>query len=995
MNHSTGYGPRILVKSFDGDANNYDIWEDSFMATLRILNLHLAFEKYADERPDAFNLTRAKQTVYDYLTNCLDRVSHGLIKREAKDDGVKALKLLRRHYLRETQHRIYGLWRSFINSRMEERDAASYLASIDETVAALKEAGETISDGLMVVCTLDGLSRNFVSFVDIANQRNPPYKYEELKIALLSHEDRFKDTNGTESVMVLRPNSNGARPNSSGTRPKNNVFSGRPNSDSRSTCFKCGNPGHFASNCNKNYVRPNVNDGKSSFKATRPNSGKWCNFHRSRTHNTEDCKVASKKSSNFVKSADDNSNIIEDNYTFHVRYSDKPRDQVENTVLGLGHKLDSDLLLVDSGCTSHIETDKPKFVTFQESFKPQDHCIELADGQKQQGVVQGIGNVKDSILDEHGNSKNILLKDTLYIPGFKQGILSVWKTVQSGHSITFSPNGSTLTTCDGRVFNIIEKNKLFYLSRGKCDGSTVDIDKLNKVHVEEGKHTLEDWHRILGHCNVADILKLETNVDGMSITNKDKFNCDTCILGKMTQYRNRNPDSKATQRLELVHCDIVGPIEPIALGGFKYGLSFVDDYSGVIKVYLLKSKCDTVTAMRRYLADTAHYGNIKRLRCDNGSEFTSKVFKALMTENKIKQEFSSPYSPHQNGTAERSHRSIFDMARCMLIEAQLPKSMWSYAVKTACFVRNRCYNPRTGKTPVELLTGRRPNLSKMNIFGTKCFAYVQDKKKLDPRSKQGIFVGYDDQSPAYLVYFSDSQTVKRVRCVQFVNSSYKDIETINVDRDLGEDILIDLTNGEKSTNEAVTATPLADNDESSIPDTNGSSTDEDIDGTSTQNVVQEERKYQRRERNRPQYLSDYAVGDEIDDYINVTHTSVIHHCYRMSHIPLPVTYADAINSPDSAQWKKAMDEEIHSLKVNDTYELTTLPDDRTAVGGRWVFQIKSGPNGEEKFKARFVAKGYSQIKDIDYSETFAPTAKMTSVRMLLHLAVEKDLEVHV
>ena len=60
---STGYGPRINVKTFDGDAKNYDIWEDSFMATLRILNLHLAFDRYIDDRPVDFNLTKAKQTV--------------------------------------------------------------------------------------------------------------------------------------------------------------------------------------------------------------------------------------------------------------------------------------------------------------------------------------------------------------------------------------------------------------------------------------------------------------------------------------------------------------------------------------------------------------------------------------------------------------------------------------------------------------------------------------------------------------------------------------------------------------------------------------------------------------------------------------------------------------------------------------------------------------------------------------------------------------------
>jgi len=99
-------------------------------------------------------------------------------------------------------------------------------------------------------------------------------------------------------------------------------------------------------------------------------------------------------------------------------------------------------------------------------------------------------------------------------------------------------------------------------------------------------------------------------------------------------------------------------------------------------------------------------------------------------------------------------------------------------------------------------------------------------------------------------------------------------------------------------------------------------------------------------------------------------------------------------SQEGPQWKKAMDEEISSLQDNDTYELTTLPETRTAVGGRWVYQVKPGPNGKEKFKARYVAKGYSQVKNIDYRETFAPTARMSTLRALLDVAVQKDMVIH-
>ena len=103
------------------------------------------------------------------------------------------------------------------------------------------------------------------------------------------------------------------------------------------------------------------------------------------------------------------------------------------------------------------------------------------------------------------------------------------------------------------------------------------------------------------------------------------------------------------------------------------------------------------------------------------------------------------------------------MARCLLLEAQLSKELWAYAVMASAYIRNRCYNPRTGKKPYEALTGRKPDLSKMHTFATTCYAYVQSTNKLDARSEKGLFVEYDKGSPAYLVYFPASRVVKRVK----------------------------------------------------------------------------------------------------------------------------------------------------------------------------------------------------------------------------------------
>ena len=93
------------------------------------------------------------------------------------------------------------------------------------------------------------------------------------------------------------------------------------------------------------------------------------------------------------------------------------------------------------------------------------------------------------------------------------------------------------------------------------------------------------------------------------------------------------------------------------------------------------------------------------------------------------------------------------------------------------FYRNRCFNNCTGQTPYFLLTGRKPNLNKMNIFGTVCYGYINDyKKKLDARSRCGIFVGFDKNSSSYLIYYPDDKTVKKHRMVTFTDLFIKDMK---------------------------------------------------------------------------------------------------------------------------------------------------------------------------------------------------------------------------
>ena len=140
----------------------------------------------------------------------------------------------------------------------------------------------------------------------------------------------------------------------------------------------------------------------------------------------------------------------------------------------------------------------------------------------------------------------------------------------------------------------------------------------------------------------------------------------TCVLRVKwlnTGNRNHSADKKATAPLELVHSDLAGPVSPASIEGCKYSIVFVDDYSGATFLYFLRNKSDATKATAKFLADMTPYGCVKCLRTDQGTEYTCREFQDLMMKNKIAHEMSAPYSAHQNGTAERAWRSLFEMGR--------------------------------------------------------------------------------------------------------------------------------------------------------------------------------------------------------------------------------------------------------------------------------------------------------------------------------------------
>jgi transposase InsO family protein len=181
---------------------------------------------------------------------------------------------------------------------------------------------------------------------------------------------------------------------------------------------------------------------------------------------------------------------------------------------------------------------------------------------------------------------------------------------------------------------------------------------------------------------------------------------------------------KTDRPLELLHMDLFGSIAYISIGGSKYCLVIMGDYSRFTWVFFLQEKSQTQETLKRFLRRAQNeFGlRIKKNRSDNGMEFKNSQIEGFLEEEGIKHEFFSPYTPQQNAVVERKNRTLLDMTRAMLDEYKTPDRFWAEAINTACYSINRLYIHRIlKKTSYELLTGKKPNVSYFRVFGSKCF----------------------------------------------------------------------------------------------------------------------------------------------------------------------------------------------------------------------------------------------------------------------------------
>ena len=170
---------------------------------------------------------------------------------------------------------------------------------------------------------------------------------------------------------------------------------------------------------------------------------------------------------------------------------------------------------------------------------------------------------------------------------------------------------------------------------------------------------------------------------------------------------------------------------------------------------------------------------IKIVRSDRGGKYYGRYtedgkalgsFAKYLQEHGIVAQYTMPGSPDQNGVAERRNRKLLDMVRSMLSSSNLPKSLWTEALKTTVYILNRVPTKAVPKTPFELWKGWKPSLRHMRVWGcpSEVRIYNPQEKKLDPRTISGYFIGYAERSKGYRFYCPSHST----RIVESRNQSF-------------------------------------------------------------------------------------------------------------------------------------------------------------------------------------------------------------------------------
>ena len=935
--------------------------------------------------------TAAARTTHTLLFAALSPPVRQHVRQVPRTDPYQVWAMLHSLFERETALSTRQRLARFLQIRMlDTENIQQFYTRVLNSAQDLRERNEAINESMLVNAIYGGLPKSF-NQVQVVLEQDETLSILQIVERLRDFEEKTQDQGagdnaGASDAFTARHQdarqgqATSAHLQGRGTEICKNFTKGRchrgaschykhvqvprafqeKGEQGARACENCGQVGHATGNC----TRPKV----KCYSCGRP--GHLAKFCRSKQPRAQDQAGVSHNSAATATTT-------EEAWVFSASAQDE--------------------WIVDSGATRHMVKDGGAL----SNVRPTLTQLHLADGTTR--TITQVGNME---LRCNGGGTPLLLKNVLLAPMLSKNLLSTAALDDEGYKVEQHQGRIKIFDVNNQhVASATRRGQLFALDYASVDNASaaaVSTTSLTQL-----------WHRRLGHLPLEQLRAATSACTGISgIDGELDQVCEGCIKGKMHRVYDKEATNKSTTPGERICTDLQGPMQTTGTAGARYSMNFVDEASGYCWLFFLRQKSSAYNAMESFLNMMENDGKrVRYLRSDGGGEYTSGQVQGLLRRKGIKHEVTNPYSPHQNGKAERNNRSVMEVARCLLKHSGMPNVFWVEAMRLATWIRVRAPSRiLNGKSPFEVWGGSKPNVKHLRVFGTAAYAHVpkEQRRKLDDKAKLCFLTGVTDSASKYQLWCPEDKRFVWSSDIIFNESltygqHQQRRETEFKSEDDGNEDGFDPVQSQPrppiqlrvaEAPDLQVAPPLQVQPQPGPPPQGQAQAQDQEQPQGLQQDLARRSTRSNKGVPAPVLLQDEQAQERAHLTSEENGAADQEWCLAVINDE-PTSYNEAINGNDKDVWCEAMQEEINALKANKTWELTELPQGRRAIRCRWIFKRKEDSNGNTtRFKARLVACGYTQLAGVDYNDTFSPTASFKTVRLLFALAAQLKLHLH-
>ena len=636
--------------------------------------------------------------------------------------------------------------------------------------------------------------------------------------------------------------------------------------------------------------------------------------------------------------------------------------------------------LYDSGCSRHMSAYKHLFINFQ-TIKPKP--IHAADRHVFNAI--GKGDIRIAI-PNNGVMTNVTLEGVLYCPRIGLTLVSISKMTEAGFAVVFRDTECRIFDTSRTLIGKIKASNGLYRVITNFEAANASYDIPRSL-------TITDLHRRLGHISPVTIKgMLNANAcSGLQLDGSSEMTpCASCEYAKTTrkpiQKTRNNP--RAKQFGGEIHSDVWGPSPIQTIDKQEYYVSFTDDFTRWTTIFLMKKKSEVLAHYKNFEAwcRTQFNAPIKIARTDRGGEYMSTAFHQHLAEKGTVRIAAPHDTPEYNGVSERFNRTGLERTRAFLHASGLPKFLWGEAMSHVVWLKNRTTTRALpeGKTPYEMLYKQKPDLSRIFDWGAPIWVHDATGDKLEARGVLGRWVGLDGDGGFHRVYWPGKHSITIERSV----------------RQASQEVLVPALKplaieGEKTASNRESETLVPEPEPKTV-------TPQDAPLAQTRETrIKKPTRYVKEVQNGT-ILTHHmpskrnrmppGMGQFEANLTQIEHALVAVTTEAEGYDP--ATLEEAKGRKDWPKWDIAIRKELDSLKAAKTWIVVKRPKDRNVVDSKWVLRLKKDSEGKiDKHKARVVAKGFTQVEGVDYYETFAPVARLASIRTVLAIATRNEWKI--